>query len=257
MKHQLHQSASPSRSAAHDTVKTGTGLSFPAGQLKSLQAAEDPLKKKPGQKKDDPSQLAAEKKKPGQKKDDPSQLAAAEKKKPGQKKDDPSQLAAAEKKKPGQKKDDPSQLAPEKKKPGQMKEDTSQLAAEKKKPGQKKDDPSHSVIQGKIPDDVRAPMEQTLKADFSDVNIHVGSKASAVGALAYTQGNDIHFAQGKFNPDTTSGKQLLGHELTHVVQQRQGRVQPTTSINGLPVNDNPSLEREADVMGNKAASAIK
>ena len=94
-----------------------------------------------------------------------------------------------------------------------------------------------------------------MNADFSNVNIHVGSKASAVGALAYTQGNDIHFAQGKFNPHTNSGQTLLGHELAHVVQQRAGRVKATTSVNGLPVNDDRSLEKEADVMGAKAASA--
>ena len=44
-------------------------------------------------------------------------------------------------------------------------------------------------------------------------------------ALAYTQGTDIHFAPGQFEPDTSAGQQLLGHELTHVIQQAEGRVQ--------------------------------
>lgn len=103
-----------------------------------------------------------------------------------------------------------------------------------------------------IPDDVKTHMETTLNADLSDVRVHPeSSKAPEVGALAYTQGSDIHFAPGQFNPESSSGKSLLGHELTHVVQQRQGRVTPTTEVGGMPVNDDPSLEKEADAMGNK------
>jgi hypothetical protein len=160
------------------------------------------------------------------------------------------QLAAApdKKKKPGQAKMENAQLAApdKKKKPGQARMENAQLAApdKKKKPAQ-----------GKMPEHVQQKMESTMNADFSDVNIHVGSKASSVGALAYAQGNDIHFAQGKFNPNTSDGQSLLGHELAHVVQQRQGRVKATTSVNGLPVNDDRSLEKEADALGAKAASA--
>jgi hypothetical protein len=96
---------------------------------------------------------------------------------------------------------------------------------------------------------------QRMKKDeenLPNVNIYPNSsKAPALGAIAYTQGNDIHFAPGAYNPGTGAGKQLLGHELAHVVQQRQGRVQPTTRVNGLPVNDNPALEKEADAMAKK------
>ncbi|KEO83289.1 DUF4157 domain-containing protein [Tumebacillus flagellatus] len=105
----------------------------------------------------------------------------------------------------------------------------------------------------KMPENVQAKMEKAFNTDFSDVNIHVGSQASDVGALAYAQGSDIHFAQGKFDPQSQSGQELLGHELAHVVQQRQGRVQPTTEVGGLPVNDDVSLEREADQLGRAAA----
>ena len=79
------------------------------------------------------------------------------------------------------------------------------------------------------------------------------SKAPEVGALAYTQGTDIHFAPGQFRPDTSCGQHLLGHELAHVVQQAEGRVQPTTEIGGIAVNDDAGLEHEADVLGAKAA----
>lgn len=105
-----------------------------------------------------------------------------------------------------------------------------------------------------IPNDVKQRMEESFGTDFSSVRVHPdSSSAPDVGALAYTQGTDIHFAPGQFKPDTSAGQQLLGHELTHVVQQAEGRVQPTTEIGGMPVNDNESLEHEADVLGAKAA----
>lgn len=105
-----------------------------------------------------------------------------------------------------------------------------------------------------IPDDVIQNMEDSFGADFSSVRVHPeSSKAPEVGALAYTQGTDIHFAPGQFRPDTSYGQQLLGHELAHVVQQAEGRVQPTTEIGGIAVNDDAGLEHEADVLGAKAA----
>jgi hypothetical protein len=62
----------------------------------------------------------------------------------------------------------------------------------------------------------------------------------------------LGISQEKLNPNTQGGQELLGHELTHVVQQREGRVQPTKQGKGITVNDNPTLENEADVMGKKA-----
>lgn len=104
-----------------------------------------------------------------------------------------------------------------------------------------------------MPDTVKQRMEDSFGTDFSSVRVHPdSSKAPEVGALAYTQGTDIHFAPGQFKPDSSAGQQLLGHELTHVVQQAEGRVQPTTEIGGLAVNDDVSLEHEADVLGAKA-----
>lgn len=106
-----------------------------------------------------------------------------------------------------------------------------------------------------LPDEAKTGMEAAFGADFSDVRVHSSSpKAPAVGALAYTQGNEVHFAPGQFSPDTSTGRQLLGHELAHVVQQREGRVAPTTQVAGMPVNDNHGLEAEADAAGRQAAS---
>ena len=105
-----------------------------------------------------------------------------------------------------------------------------------------------------MPDDLKAKMERSFDTDFSDVKVHPNSsKPPEVGALAYTQGGDVHFAPGRFSPATSDGQGLLGHELAHVVQQREGRVQATTEVAGLPVNDSPKLEDEADALGAKAA----
>lgn len=103
-----------------------------------------------------------------------------------------------------------------------------------------------------MPDEVKAGMEKNFDDDFSSVRVHAGSsQAEEVGALAYTQGDDVHFAPGHYQPSTARGKELLGHELTHVVQQREGRVDITGEIGGMPVNDDPTLEEEADEMGAK------
>ena len=104
-----------------------------------------------------------------------------------------------------------------------------------------------------LPDEVRSGMEAALNADFSDVRVYVGPQATSIGALAFTRGSDIFFAPGQYNPSTLHGRELLGHELTHVVQQRQGRVtNPFGS--GVAVVSDRSLEAEADQMGRRAAA---
>ncbi len=65
-----------------------------------------------------------------------------------------------------------------------------------------------------------AGMERAFGADFSDVRVHEGGSASALGALAMAQGDALHFAPG--SSASSSGNELMGHELAHVVQQRAG-----------------------------------
>lgn len=108
-----------------------------------------------------------------------------------------------------------------------------------------------------MPAAVQAKMEGALGADFSGVRIHEGPQAQAVGALAYTQGTDIHFAPGQYDPGSQRGQELLGHELTHVVQQAQGRVHATTQAKGVAINHDEGLEREADEMGARAARGVE
>ncbi|MEO6669741.1 MAG: DUF4157 domain-containing protein [Ferruginibacter sp.] len=68
-------------------------------------------------------------------------------------------------------------------------------------------------------------MENAFSTDFSHVRIHTGSTAAEmnkeVNAKAFTYGSDIYFNSNQFSPETNSGKHLLAHELTHVVQQTQ------------------------------------
>src|SRR5688500_4693107 len=80
-----------------------------------------------------------------------------------------------------------------------------------------------------LPDDLRASMEQRFGVSLADVRVHVSPEAAAMGAEAFTRGNEIVIAPQHYAPETSTGRALIGHELTHVVQQRQGRVAPTAS----------------------------
>ncbi len=69
----------------------------------------------------------------------------------------------------------------------------------------------------------RSFMSTRFGTDFSNVKIHTDGEAiqmnRELNAKAFTTGNDIYFNEGQYQPGSASGKQLLGHELTHVVQQ--------------------------------------
>jgi hypothetical protein len=75
-----------------------------------------------------------------------------------------------------------------------------------------------------LPGPVRQRMESFFNTSFADVRVHVGAQASSIGALAFTHGSNLYFAPGQYNPETAQGQRLIGHELTHVIQQRAGRV---------------------------------
>jgi outer membrane protein OmpA-like peptidoglycan-associated protein len=80
----------------------------------------------------------------------------------------------------------------------------------------------------------RADAERRFGVDFSDVRLHVGNEAAeaarARDARAFTVGRDVVFGEGQFAPGTSEGRELLTHELAHVVQQARGRAGgPTVS----------------------------
>lgn len=114
-----------------------------------------------------------------------------------------------------------------------------------------------------LPDQLKSGIESLSGYAMDDVKVHRNSdKPAQLNAHAYAQGTDIHLASGQ--------EKHLPHEAWHVVQQKQGRVKPTLQMKGNPsilrqaqhnatpmtgvnINDDEGLEKEADVMGAKAA----
>ncbi|MCB9765266.1 MAG: DUF4157 domain-containing protein [Alphaproteobacteria bacterium] len=96
------------------------------------------------------------------------------------------------------------------------------------------------------------PLQEQIEAffgtDFSQVSIAQDGRPEDIGAQALTQGESLSFAAGRFDPSSPQGMALLGHELAHVVQQRQGRVDTAQAKGGDIVADG-SLESEADAAG--------
>jgi hypothetical protein len=104
-----------------------------------------------------------------------------------------------------------------------------------------------------LPAAVQRKMEAFFDADFSDVRIHSGPQAHAIGAIAFTLGSSIYFAPGQYRPETSRGQHVLGHELAHVLQQRAGRVRNPQGA-GIAIVQDVLLEAEADHLGARAAA---
>ncbi|MFH9757455.1 DUF4157 domain-containing protein [Streptomyces anulatus] len=113
--------------------------------------------------------------------------------------------------------------------------------------------PVHDVVSSggaPLDTDTRTDMESRMGADFSDVRVHhdaaAHESAKGVGAHAYTVGNNVVFQRDAYDPGSPQGRTTLAHELTHVIQQRNGPVEGTEAPGGIRVSD-PSdrFEREA------------
>jgi hypothetical protein len=102
-------------------------------------------------------------------------------------------------------------------------------------------------------------MESRLGADFGDVRVHTDDhaheSARSVNAHAYTVGSNVVFQRDRYDPSSSEGRTMLAHELTHVVQQRNGPVDGTPAAGGVRVSD-PSdrFEREAASTAERAMS---
>ncbi|MBD1846383.1 DUF4157 domain-containing protein [Cyanobacteria bacterium FACHB-63] len=95
---------------------------------------------------------------------------------------------------------------------------------------------------------LKAGVEKLSGYSLEQVRVHYNSpKPAQLQALAYTQGTEIHLAPGQ--------EEHLPHEMWHVVQQAQGRVQPTDQLNGVDINNDEALECEAEQMGRLALSS--
>lgn len=96
-----------------------------------------------------------------------------------------------------------------------------------------------------MPDQLKSGIESLSGISMDDVRVQYNSdKPKQLNALAYAQGEEIHVQSGQ--------DKHLPHEAWHVVQQKQGRVNPTRQENQININDDTGLEKEADEMGGKA-----
>ncbi len=111
-------------------------------------------------------------------------------------------------------------------------------------------------------DDLRARFEASLGTDLSGVRVHLGAASAeankAVGAKAYTVGNDIHFGAGHYQPDDPFGMHLLAHEVAHTVQQAGGGGQRQHKLEVSTPGDASEVEadRAADAMVRGARAAL-
>lgn len=126
---------------------------------------------------------------------------------------------------------------------------------------QREEDPSlvHKVVGSgggsSLDDGTRKSMESSFGADFSSVRVHSGSEAAAaaksVQAQAFTVGDNIVLGEGKSTSDTRT----LAHELTHVVQQRQGEVPGESIGGGIKLSDPGDwAERQAEATADHVTS---
>lgn len=95
------------------------------------------------------------------------------------------------------------------------------------------------------PEDLKTRFEDMSGYSFDDVSIHYHSdKPAQMEAAAYTMGNEVYLGAGQ--------EKYLGHELGHVLQQKRKRIPPLLRYKGVAVNNDPALEREADMLARQA-----
>jgi hypothetical protein len=101
-----------------------------------------------------------------------------------------------------------------------------------------------------LPDDLKTNLEAMSGMSLDQVKVHYNSsKPAKLDAYAYAEFPNIYIAPGQ--------EKHLPEEAAHMVQQMQGRVKPTNEVNGMPINDNASLEKEAVKEGQKASGGVQ
>lgn len=105
-----------------------------------------------------------------------------------------------------------------------------------------------------LDEQTRGDFEKSLEHEFGHVRVHTGNEpdalARSVDARAFTLGNDIYFAAGEYQPASSEGKRLLGHELAHVVQQEGA---PTTGPVRVSKPGEP-LEQQAEAAAKRGVA---
>jgi len=103
----------------------------------------------------------------------------------------------------------------------------------------------------KLPEVLRERVQSQFGFSPESIRIKESPQIADMGAKAMAQGNIISFAPGKFDPYTESGQSLIGHELSHIVQQAKGL---GSNIEGSNIHYNPSSESASDAAGRAFAS---
>jgi hypothetical protein len=107
-----------------------------------------------------------------------------------------------------------------------------------------------------LPDTVRQRMELLFGVSFADVRVHLGPEPASLGARAFAHGSDIYIEPAAYDPDSPEGWALLGHELAHVRQLRQGWTLAPEGV-GVRLLVDPVLEAEAERMSALARRAFR
>jgi len=98
-------------------------------------------------------------------------------------------------------------------------------------------------------------MEQTFGTDLSDIRLHTDSHADEVSrslnARAFTEGHDVFFKRGEYNPQTSSGQRLMAHEFTHVLQQDNGN---SAGVHAAP---NGLIQRQLTLQGQEEGCSFE
>jgi hypothetical protein len=113
---------------------------------------------------------------------------------------------------------------------------------------------SRSGLGSPLPESVSREMGGRFGTDFRDVRVHTDSQAiqmnQDIGARAFTFGSDLFFSQGNYDPSAASGRHLLAHELTHVVQQRASVSDTEQRIHRSIVSDTRSNIPQYEITDN-------
>lgn len=114
---------------------------------------------------------------------------------------------------------------------------------------------------GPLPDGLRSYFEPRFGHDFSRVRIHTDAQAARsaqiLGAQAYTLGSDVVLGAGQYAPHTGAGRQLLAHELAHVVQQSSGQVAPMIQRRLLMTGSNTDIKAAFELLEPASGFTLK
>lgn len=100
-----------------------------------------------------------------------------------------------------------------------------------------------------LPEELKGSIEAHFAHSVDNLTFRESQDVTQIGAKAYARGDEIHFAPGQFRPDTAEGRKMIGHEISHVAQQRSGQAGP-----GGVVNLDPAMESRADLHGDAVVS---